>query len=268
MDNVQKGLMTVVLGLVILMIVWFFQTRSKNPSSAKPTWLILGINGAGKTSIFYKWNEDEKDEVAEGEKVSTVSSIEANYGTISLPFANPSIAKPFQLIDYPGHLKYFNLLQKLIIDEVTLHKVKGIVFVIDSSQFKQSAHTVCKYLFNLLSITERLHNGVDFLFAVNKNDLFDSTPASRVKQMMEEEINKLIQNELSAIDKNDDMEDNSSPVDSETLREFWLGVVGSKSGKFSFEQLEGNMDFAAGSVLKNKIEVWENWLDERVVNRS
>lgn len=255
MDNIQVALITVVLGLVILAVVWYIQLAPSKSLAAKPTYLILGATNLGKTLLFFRWTEGE-------ELVTTVSLIEANYGTISLPISRPPIQKPFQLIDYPGHLKYFSLLQKLILEEITLQKVKGVVFVVDSSQFKQSAHSVAKYLFNLLSITERLHNGVDFLFAVNKTDLFDSTPVLRVQKLLEDEITALIQNELSAIDKNDGDGDASN----ETLREFWLGVVGSKLGKFTFDKLEGNMDFVPGSVTKNKLEGWENWLDERVVN--
>lgn len=268
MDQVQKILASVLLGLVVLAIVWYIQLMTgRKALVSRPTYLILGITNLGKTLLFARWNEATKDDGDDKweEPIVTVSLIEPNYGQICLPFSKPSIQKHFQLIDYPGHLKYFDLLQKLILDEITLQRIKGVVFVIDSSQFKDSSHTVAKYLFNLLSVTERLHNGVDFLFAVNKTDLFDSTPVIRVRQMLEDDINALIQNELTAIDKNN-LDEGDDPVGTETLREFWLSVVGSKTGKFTFDKLEGNMDFVPGLVAKNKLESWENWLDERVVN--
>lgn len=268
MDQIQLILATVLLGLVVLVVVWYvILMTGRKALVSRPTYLILGITNLGKTLLFARWNDVASDNAGERweEPIVTVSLMEANYGQIRLPFSKPSIQKLFQLIDYPGHLKYFDLLQKLILNEITLQRVKGVVFVVDSSQFKDSSHTVAKYLFNLLSVTERLHNGVDFLFAVNKTDLFDSTPVVRVRQMLEDDINSLIQNELTAIDKNN-LDDNDDPVGTETLREFWLSVVGSKAGKFTFDKLEGNMDFVPGLVVKGKLEMWENWLDERVVN--
>jgi len=256
MDLVQQVFLALILGLLVVIVTFYFQTSSFTKSStSKPTFLILGINNAGKTGLYYKLMDEDS-------KVSTVSSIEKNAGFINVPFSQKSIAKPYQFIDYPGHMKYFNLLIKLI-TEIGLNKIKGIVFVIDSSaaQFNQSTHVLTKYLFNLLSITERTANGVDFLFAINKLDLFDSLPASKVQTILTEELNKLIQSELSAIDKNE-----SDVIDLETLREFWLSVIGNQKNKFSFDQLEGNMDFQSGSVLKNKLDSWKNWIDERVVN--
>lgn len=41
--------------------------------------------------------------------------------------------------------------------------------------------------------------------------------------------------------------------------------VNSKQG-FKFDLLDGNIDAMEGSVLKNNIEKWECWIDERAVN--
>lgn len=189
--------------------------------------------------------------------------MERNTSEIPVPFSNESIAKPYQFIDYPGHIKYFNLLNKLIL-EIGLSKIKGIVFVIDSSSinFNSNLHQLSKYLFNLLSITERTTGGINYLFAVNKSDLFDSLPVNKIKLSLEVELNKLIQNELTSIDNKSS---DSDLVNSETLTEFWSSIIGSKPS-FTFEILDGNMDFQPGSVSKSKIENWKNWIDERVVN--
>ncbi|KAI3402331.1 hypothetical protein KGF56_004901 [Candida oxycetoniae] len=287
MDKILLILLSLLVGFIILLIQFFFQSgglkaiKLANTSPYyRPTFLICGPNNAGKTALFYKL-------ISNGEVVTTVSSIEPNFADISLPIASPQVGKKYQLIDYPGHLKYWNLFEKLILQDITLPQIKGVCVVLDSSSPNWSKDSlqvekISKFLFNLLAITERKQNGVDYLFAVNKSDLFDSLPVHKIRSILEVEINRLIENEISSTEKtsgidisNDDENegDNMSGMGSgsvshrENLREFWLGVIGSaKDATFTFDKLEGNMDFLNGSVLKDKIEKWEDWLDEKVVN--
>ncbi|ODV80269.1 P-loop containing nucleoside triphosphate hydrolase protein [Suhomyces tanzawaensis NRRL Y-17324] len=278
MDFVQKLLLTVIAALVIALASFALQSgqikvSNKNASPHhKPSFVILGNNGSGKTGLYYRLIEDSQGE-NNTPITNTVSSIEPNFTEISLPFSSDSISKKYQLVDYPGHLKYHQLLNKLLLEDITLGKISGIAYVIDSSsaQFNANVELISKFLFNLFSVTERKTNGIDVLFVVNKTDLFDSTPVHRIRTILETEINKLIQNELSTVDKNsgidkDDDEEEQGIVGHETLREFWLGVLSSANSKFTFDKLEGSMDFIGGSVLKNKVEGWENWIDEKVVN--
>jgi len=273
MDKIQTILAALVVGLLVIATVFYFlgsgaSARKLASKYYKPTFLVVGANGAGKTSFFYS--------LLAKQTVLTVSSLELNVTSISLPFANPSILAQYQFIDYPGHLKYSQLLRKLIVDDITVPKLKGVVYVVDSSSQSLTQEgkitAMAKELFSLLSLTEKIPNGVDFLFAINKQDLFDSRPVFKVKQMLEEELARLISDELnskgltrggSGID-NDDEDDSDSFNKEETTREFWRSVVG--SGKFRFEMLEGNMEFIGGSVLKNKVSNWENWFDEKAVN--
>lgn len=276
MDQVQKILTAILAGLVVLLVVMYFQsagsaTRKLKSKLYKPTFLVLGPNGGGKTALFFQLQEgDEKSQ-------ATISSLEPNIGSISIPFSNSKIQKEYQLIDYPGHLKYSQLLRKLIVEDVTVSKLKGIVYMIDSSdQFLSQEGrlaSIAKDLYNLLSITEKIPNGVDYLFAINKQDLFDSRPVFKVKKMLEEELEKLIKSELGAkgsarggsgID-NDDDENAQEFQKEESTRDFWKSVVGANRS-FRFELLEGNMEFIGGSVTKGKISNWENWFDEKAVN--
>ncbi|KAI5962697.1 uncharacterized protein KGF55_003773 [Candida pseudojiufengensis] len=285
MDKILLILSSILIGLTLILIQYLIQTNNLtnpikflNPSSLvpnkssknlnKPTFLICGINNSGKTSLFYK--------LTTGEFKLTISSIEKNIGEINLPFAKPSISKKFQIIDYPGHLKYWNLFKNLVVSDIKLNNIKGIIIVIDSSSKKWSNGSIemenlIKFLYNLISITERKQNGIDYLFAVNKNDLFDSLPVLKIKSILESEINKLINNEInninktSGIDKETTEKNEEELENNENLREFWLSIIGT-SQNFKFEKLEGNMDFIGGSILKNKIEKWEDWLDEKVMN--
>lgn len=277
MDQVQKIISALLVGLVIILIAMYFQssgsaTRKLSSKLFKPTYLILGASGAGKTSLFFHLEGGAES------PISTISSLEPNVGTISIPFSNTKIQKEYQLIDYPGHLKYSQLLRKLIVEDVTVSQLKGIVYVIDSTdQFlghEGNLTSIAKQLYMLLSITEKIPNGVDYMFAVNKQDLFDSRPVAKVKQMLEEELDSLIKSELnskgstsggSGIDNDDDENDEQEFQKQESTRDFWKSVLGTRRN-FKFEVLEGNMDFIGGSVTKGKTSHWENWFDEKAVN--
>ncbi|KAI5957137.1 hypothetical protein KGF54_000065 [Candida jiufengensis] len=282
MDKVLLILMSVSIGFTILLIQYYIQTNGfKNPISIlssststkssknlnKPTFLICGITNSGKTSLYYK--------LLTGDFKTTVSSIQPNIDMINLPISKPTIGKKFQIVDYPGHLKYWNLFKNLILNDIKLNNIKGIIVVLDSSSKKwlnnQELEKITKFLYNLISITERKQNGIDYLFAINKLDLFDSLPTPKIKTILELEINKLIKNEInnvnktSGIDNNTIEEDEFDDSNKENLREFWLSIIGN-SQVFTFDKLEGNMDFLGGSILKGNIDKWEDWLDEKVMN--
>ena len=280
MDSVLIALLTILAGFLIILLIFFIQTGGLNsisPVSKKskfyhPTFLILGSNNSGKTSLFNKLQNNNKD------IKNTVSSIEPNVSMINLPISNASIGKKFQIIDYPGHLKLSKIFERLIINEITLKNLKGIIYMIDSSSININDdinfEKIVKFLYNLFSITERIPNGVDFLIAINKTDLFDSIPVHKIKDKLEFEINKLIRHEIDNVGKTSGIDDTGKGDDdgsnggnssdkNESLRAFWMGVVG--NGDFTFDKLEGNVDFFGGSTTKN-ISQWENWLDEKVVN--
>ncbi|CAI5756101.1 unnamed protein product [Candida verbasci] len=280
-DLILISLITILLGFILILLIYFFQSgginaiKSSNKSPYfKPSFLILGANNSGKTLYFYNLQQNDIN------INQTISSIDPNFKEFILPFSNPAIGKKFQFVDYPGHLKYQNLFKNLLINDITLNNIKGIIYMIDSSNSNWSdpinVENIVKYLYNLLSITERKPNGVDFLFAINKSDLFDSLPPHKIKKILEKELGKLIKNEITNVNKNSDLDKKSDFINNDdedvnnndTLREFWLGIIGSSDAEFTFDKLEGNMDFISGSVLKNKISQWENWLDERVVNSS
>lgn len=272
MDHIQKILLALVAGLLLVIAFFFYNgvlgSSSSSSGLRKPTYLIVGRNGAGKTALFYKLKNKEQ-------LVSTVSSLEPNFSTLSLPFSNAAIQKPYQVVDFPGHLKHLQLLKKLILEDITVSQLKGVIYVVDSSSWaldqEANVAAMARELFQLFSITEKVPNGVDYLFAINKQDLFDSRPVHKVKQLLELELAKLVAEEVAAgraagssgID-NDDEDDSNGPRKEETTREFWRAAVGSKP--FRFELLEGNTDFVGGSVAKGAIDNWENWFDEKAVN--
>ncbi|KAG7194735.1 uncharacterized protein KQ657_004414 [Scheffersomyces spartinae] len=298
MDSVQLVFVAVFIGLISAVGVLFFQQRrishssgSKSPFN-KPSFLILGLSNSGKTALYYKIVQascsndefaEEKVKESRSEIVSTVSSIEPNITTLRFPIAHDKINIPYQVIDYPGHLKLTSLLNKLMIEQITLKKIRGIMYVIDLSSLvlnnEETVQLMARQLFQLLSKTERLPTGIDFCFAVNKQDLFDAKPVFKVRELLETELNKIIHSELEAktqnasgitnnVEGNDDNddEDGNGSGNSESVRDLWVSILGRPENTFRFDMLEGNMDFLGGSVLKNKVDAWENWFDEKLVN--
>lgn len=275
MDLVQKTLLTALVGLLVLMVIFYLQTHQlfgpKTHKSNTPTFLIIGANNSGKTSLYYKLKAIAEEDEDKDKLVPTISSLESNESLIKLPFADKAIGKNFKLIDYPGHLKYDKLLKQKILQDIGLKNLKGVIVVIDSSSISVNqdgkVKLICEKIYNILSQTEKLPNGVDVLFAVNKIDLFDSLPTHRLKLLLEQGMNEYINNELAktGIDNEDeDEEEEGNLQDFETTRQLWSIIM--KNKQFKFEILEGNMEFISGSVVKNKTEGWENWFDEKVVN--
>lgn len=266
MDHVQTILLATLVGLLVILAVFYVQGSARTAAATsplhRPTFLVVGAVGAGKTALFHRLT------TGAARLAPTVLSLEPSVLHVAVPFSNAAIQKTYQIIDYPGHLKYRQLLRKLVEEDIGVAQLKGVVYVVDSLSAallrEERVAAMAQELFTLLSVTEKTPNGVDFLFAVNKQDLFDLRPVHKVKLALEQELAKLVAAEVAAkgaalasgIDADDVRTD-------ESTRDFWRAAVGLRA--FRFELLEGNMDFVGGLVAKN-ISGWENWFDERAVN--
>ncbi len=163
----------------------------------------------------------------------------------------------FTLVDYPGHPKLRHLLYSSIDENKT---IPGLIYVIDSSATDSKNITSnANFLLEILKRTEKRPGGVDILIACNKSESFSSRPPFKIKELLQKEINELITikskglNEVSLNDKGQEEE-----IDDDD--EFLTGR------EFRFEDLEGNVDFIAGSLIKGKIDKWDCWLNERAFN--
>ncbi|CDO94713.1 unnamed protein product [Kluyveromyces dobzhanskii CBS 2104] len=253
----------VLLACIIVMISAAFllivQKTSANviPGASKqknraPTFIIAGLPQTGKTSLFNLLSTDSNK--------PTVMSQEPN---VAEDYMLPSSHKnfKFKLIDFPGHAKFRSELLQTIKDSSQL---KGLIYVIDSTVNPKDLVDTAELLYEILSVTELRPDGVDILLACNKSESFVARPPLKIKDALEAEITEIIKRKSKSLMRNSKKTSNGSvsaeDEDDEptALQQFGNG--------FQFDRIDGNVDSKEGSVLKNEVDKWECWIDERAMN--
>lgn len=241
-DNSFLISIAVAILVILASFLIFHKIQSKHQQHS---FLIVGPSGSGKTLLFHRLTNKKLP-------VQSVTNIEPND---CHSFRIQEHLNEMRLVDYPGHNKLLQLYLYTDLNNPDLLKsCKGLIYMIDSVAFTQEyCELVAQQLFQILNKTETLPNGVDILFACNKNDLFMAKPIFQIKEMLEKELDNLRQinlKNLSAVSEKDN--DNDTFFSSDRT--------------FSFDQLEGNFDFIGGNVIKGTTEKWECWIAERAVN--
>ncbi|ODV72317.1 Signal recognition particle receptor subunit beta [Cyberlindnera jadinii NRRL Y-1542] len=215
-------------------------------TNKQPTYIICGPSNSGKTVLFHHLTQHRF--------VPTVLSQEPNSTTkFPLPSSGASVQE-FKLVEFPGH----NKLRSMLYDEIKQSpNIHGLIFCLDSTTDPKQLSESAKFLYNVLVLTERRPGGVDVLVACTKNESFSARQPKKIREVMENEIGVYRSLQSSNVSKNDG--DNDGDDDDEL-------DLGDAGAKFQFDQLEANVDFIGGSVLKGKTDQWECWIDERSVN--
>ncbi|KAK9238207.1 signal recognition particle receptor beta subunit-domain-containing protein [Lipomyces kononenkoae] len=265
------GLPVYILGLAFLIITVYFAyellyRRTKGVAAGGPTFIIAGPSGAGKTALFTL--------LRYGEKSTTLPSVEQNISTTFRLPNLPDTAKPFVLIDTPGHQKLRHGMFSALQIAQTARTIHGVLYVVDASAISrpERLREAAEYLYDILRITERVRGGTDVLVAANKSELFTAVPAKRLRTLLEVELDKIRESRAKSVDKvgaggdkhdGDDGDEDDSAVVGGNL---WLGRGGEKEGPFKFEDLETEVTVVDGSVDNDKIDGWLGWMEERAVN--
>ena len=210
-----------------------------------PTIIIAGPSYSGKTSLFHKLTSDETNA-----KLLTVMSQE------------PSFALKYKvtmttLADYPGHVKLAYKLKNGIID--LKGNLKGILFVLDSTIDPKNITETAEYLTEILLILEKIREPIDILIACNKNESFTARQPLKIKEALENEITRIFERKKKSLGN---IERDIGDVD-EINENLDLSFDISKG--FKFDYLEGNVEVLAGSVHKNKITTWQEWVGSHLV---
>lgn len=215
-----------------------------------PTFIIAGLSNSGKTSLFNLLTLDAVK--------PTVMSQESNVADdYMLPSSHRNFR--FKLVDFPGHFKFRSELLSLIRESPQL---KGLLFVVDSTTNPKNMTEVAELLYELINVTERRPDGVDILLACNKSESFTARPPLKVKTALENEIQEIIARKIKSLKStstHDSSDDDDVDDDAPLLHTQY-------STRFTFDRMDGNVDALDGSVLKENIDKWECWIDERAMN--
>ncbi|AMD22735.1 HHL035Wp [Eremothecium sinecaudum] len=222
-------------------------TRSVK-TNKEPTIVIAGSSNSGKTSLFNLLVSNE----AHSTLMSQVPNIKSNF---KLPFGSQSTK--FTLMDFPGHTKLRHMLYQALKESTN---IKFIILMVDSTSDPKNITDTAEILYEILKITERNPLGVDILIACNKSESFTSRLPVKFRIALEQEIDTIIKTKkknLSSLNHN-----LSAGVEEEEEDDDDILPIHASNG-FSFNLLEGSVDAIEGSVLKNDIGKWGNWIEER-----
>ncbi|KAG7811889.1 hypothetical protein KL921_002155 [Ogataea angusta] len=245
----QKFIVSLLLALAVLVVTSVLFNRKRIFHSSKPVFVISGPKSSGKTNLFELLTKGDLP-------VLTVSSVEPNSATLNLGAKIGS----YDVYDFPGNEKLKSLYLYPFLKE-KLSSVKGIIYMIDASQFSSEYCTeVAQDLIRLYEITESVPNGVDFQLFCNKCDLFTSKKWTTIKSLLESEIAQICKRQILNLSQISAKDGQSDEAIAQQLASSF------RDGKFQFELLEGNTEFGQGNVHKKKIEMVTNWLHEKAIN--
>ncbi|KAJ1955219.1 hypothetical protein EC988_002002 [Linderina pennispora] len=193
--------------------------------------------GAGKTTLYtqlkYKKQQPTQTSMAVNASEVTVDSTRAF------------------LVDVPGH-------QKFLFDrDAQLAGARGVVFVVDSVAIADNVRETAEQLYEVLANSKVQELETPVLVVCNKQDEMAALTNTRVRKLLEDEIDNLRGSRQAALDAlGDTAEDDARAGD-------FLGYDGKK---FSFDDIQNDVQFnecvlAQGHDLGGVTYV-ESWIGE------
>lgn len=255
--NTSSLIFPIIVTLLLILLGGYLMKRHSLITSNRRSFVICGLQGSGKTNLFHLLTTGKLPTL-------TVSTLEPKSGELLLneELARHTTFQDLEIMDFPANSKLKNLyLVPYLTDKLV--EIQGIIYILDSSNFDTKiCHQVAEDLFQILNITEGKQSGVDILIFANKNDLFTSKKTNKIKEMLESEIGKIHELKLRGLSQ----VDTSINGQSEGNEEDDNLDIAAKDGKFQFQLLDGNVEFAEGNIFKNKYDKITNWLYEKIVN--
>ncbi|KAJ3308451.1 hypothetical protein HDU76_003961, partial [Blyttiomyces sp. JEL0837] len=165
----------VVLFTLIGLLISFLTSGSSILKSKRHNILIIGLNDAGKTSL-YTW-------LKFGKVVETRSSLTENRGTFAIhprafkltnaPATQTQTTPTITVTDFPGHEK----LRFKVMD--ALSSASKIVLVLDANNLQQKVRQVAELLMDVLSEPGIVKDSVKVLVVCNKSEGLLALPATK-----------------------------------------------------------------------------------------
>lgn len=251
--ELRSMLIPALITLVLILISAYLMKTKSLMTSSRRTFILCGIPGSGKTNLFHLLTTGKLPPL-------TVTTFEPTTAELALDdeLKSKRTFQDIDVIDFPANEKLKNLYLFPFFKE-KMHDLRGIIYMIDSTNFDSATcHKVAKEILQILNITEARPNGTDMLIFANKNDLFTSVKSTKIKELLEIEIAKIHDLNSRGLSKVNTETDDSGDADNVDLAV--------QNGKFKFQLLESNIDFADGNIFKNKYDKINDWLLEKIVN--
>lgn len=229
------------------------QTNSKTVTKT-PTIAILGPMNSGKTSLFNLLTTNTTRPCVTSQEVSMWPGL-----------LNGNIT----LIEFPGHIKlqykWQDWLSK-VTENVNSTNLKGIIFVVDSTLNPTQWDKPAELLVDILEQIESLNHQTSVLIACNKSESFTARPPQKIKQFLEQQVGEVLARRKASLatghksssksNRGGEQDDEEDTTDSTLLNTFADPL------QFRFDALETSVEALAGSVLKNNIDSWQQWLED------
>ncbi|KAJ2026446.1 hypothetical protein GGI06_000157 [Coemansia sp. S85] len=217
--------------------------------------VVVGPMGAGKTALWTRLRFPDSATQPETQTSMSVNSAKAHI--------NESKA---YLVDIPGHQKY-----RLDRDSY-LPMARGIIFVVDSACVTETVRTTAELIYDVLANKKVQTNETPMLLLCNKQDDPMALSNTRVKALLEDEIDKLRASRQAGLDSlrdahvaasgaaaGGDGDDDDAAADERTSD--FLGYDGKK---FSFEDLPNPIQINESSLVlghdMSGLELIESWV--------
>lgn len=171
--------------------------------------------------------------------------------------------------------------------------LKGIIFMIDSTNdFKSDKSNdyweqVAEWLVYLLDRLEQLNHPTNLLLACNKNESFISRPPNKIKSFLEMKIGQVLSRNKSSmlidLSNNSSYKHNFTTITSSATSSTSTSSTNNNNktryirsndsplldlfpdpSKFKFDSLETSVEVLGGSVLKQNIDPWKQWIEEHL----
>ncbi|KAJ2068890.1 hypothetical protein GGH13_004740 [Coemansia sp. S155-1] len=214
--------------------------------------VLVGPMGAGKTALWTRLRFPDSTSQPETQTSMSVNAAEAHI--------NESNA---YLVDIPGHQKY-----RLDRDSY-LPMARGIIFVVDSTRLSETIRSTAELVYDVLANAKVQTNETPLLLLCNKQDDPLALSNTRVKALLEDEIDKLRTSRQAGLDSLRDAHvaasgaaagDDDDAAAEERISDF-LGYDGKK---FSFEDLPNPIQFNESTLIlghdTSGLELIEGWI--------
>ncbi|CAG2103667.1 unnamed protein product [Medioppia subpectinata] len=226
-NSTLVAVIVAIIAVLITTLIYFLFSRK----SSRNAILLVGLSDAGKTVLF--------TQLITKKFVSSVTSMKEMSNTLKLT-SNKSI----ELIDSPG----FERLRSKYWDDYKT-RAKGVLFVIDSTDFASSGKDVADLLYNYLADPLVATNAIPFLIACTKQDETRAKSSKVLQKQLEREITAIRETRSGAL---------GSTGDDETGR----AILGKLDKEFSFSDIKNTVDFVDCSAAENKTQLDSviNWI--------